>query len=204
MSSLAIGSGSSNIAALYQAAELRRRETEAAPAQAQAQPVPQAQPASPGLSAEDVKNVFETLDTVLRQALIQLQESPSSADAFARTDANGDGAVSQAEFVAGRPADVGEDQAAALFERLDAEGTGSLTRDQFPQGGPPPGGIGGPPPGPPPGQDVAGQAAVSTLSGQSAAQPVAGDADSALRASLNTLLQRALSSTSAVTSRVSV
>ncbi len=79
---------------------------------------------------------------------------PSSADMFADIDADGDGSVTQAEFVAARPDDVSEEEATAFFASLDTEGTGSLTEEQFSAGveaqGP-----GGPPRGmmPPPPED---------------------------------------------------
>jgi len=50
---------------------------------------------------------------------------------FSTLDSDGDGVVSQEEFLAARPDDVSEDQASALFESLDTEGTGSLSEDQF-------------------------------------------------------------------------
>lgn len=44
-------------------------------------------------------------------------------------DTDGDGQVSKAEFVAGRPSDVTEDQATTLFDSFDSEGAGSLSVD---------------------------------------------------------------------------
>ncbi|PDS74807.1 EF-hand domain-containing protein [Rhizobium sp. L43] len=44
-------------------------------------------------------------------------------------DTDGDGLVSKTEFVAGRPADVTEDQAGTLFDSFDSEGAGSLSVD---------------------------------------------------------------------------
>ncbi|ARO33897.1 calcium-binding EF-hand domain-containing protein (plasmid) [Rhizobium sp. NXC14] len=44
-------------------------------------------------------------------------------------DTDGDGLVSKAEFVAGRPSDVSEDQAGTLFDSFDSEGAGSLSVD---------------------------------------------------------------------------
>ena len=48
-------------------------------------------------------------------------------------DADGDGYVSKTEFVAGRPSDVSEDQAATLFDSFDSESTGSLSVDALTQ-----------------------------------------------------------------------
>jgi Ca2+-binding EF-hand superfamily protein len=44
-------------------------------------------------------------------------------------DTDGDGQVSKAEFVAGRPSDVSEDQAGTLFDSFDSESSGSLSVD---------------------------------------------------------------------------
>ncbi|WHO75631.1 EF-hand domain-containing protein [Rhizobium sp. BT03] len=44
-------------------------------------------------------------------------------------DTDGDGLVSKAEFVAGRPSDVSEDQAGTLFDSFDSESAGSLSVD---------------------------------------------------------------------------
>ena len=46
-------------------------------------------------------------------------------------DTNGDGSISQAEFVAARPADVSESQAEQLFQSFDKANTGSLTVAQL-------------------------------------------------------------------------
>ena len=66
----------------------------------------------------------------------------------AELDTDGDGYVSKAEFVAARPSDVSEDQAATLFDSFDSEGSGSLSVDALTEamsaqrseraGGPPP------------------------------------------------------------------
>lgn len=71
---------------------------------------------------------------------------PSFADMFAAMDDDGDGSVSEAEFVAARPEDVTEEMATALFGRIDSEGSGSISEDQYvsmmeaqpPMGPPPP------------------------------------------------------------------
>ncbi|WP_431324388.1 EF-hand domain-containing protein [Rhizobium sp. YTU87027] len=73
----------------------------------------------------------------------------SSSDLFTSLDTDGDGVVSQEEFVAGRPSDVSEEQAANLFNSFDTEGSGSLTADRLQEAmsaNAPPIGAGSPPP----------------------------------------------------------
>lgn len=60
-------------------------------------------------------------------------------------DADGDGAITEAEFVSSRPGDLSEEDAAALFKSIDTEDKGSLTAEQLDAGlrasaPPPPGG----------------------------------------------------------------
>jgi Ca2+-binding EF-hand superfamily protein len=70
------------------------------------------------------------------------QTSSTSSDPISAMDTNGDGSVSEAEFVAARPSDVSADQASSLFESFDSDNAGSLTDDQLSQdmqaNGPPP------------------------------------------------------------------
>jgi Ca2+-binding EF-hand superfamily protein len=71
---------------------------------------------------------------------------PDSGEMFSTLDSDGDGVVSQEEFLAGRPDDVSEEQAQEMWSRLDSEGAGSLDQSQFEEAmaamGPPPGGPG--------------------------------------------------------------
>jgi Ca2+-binding EF-hand superfamily protein len=46
-------------------------------------------------------------------------------------DTNGDGNISEQEFVAARPSDVSESQASSLFASFDSDKTGSLTEAQL-------------------------------------------------------------------------
>ena len=67
----------------------------------------------------------------------------SAADLYAEMDADDDGSVTAAEFIAARPEDVSEDDARALYATIDTEGSGSITEEQFAEAMP---GPGGPPP----------------------------------------------------------
>ena len=74
----------------------------------------------------------------------------STSEMYDKMDADGDGAVTQEEFVAARPDDVTEEMAANLYNSFDTDTSGSLTESEFetamnqaPPPPPPPGGGGG-------------------------------------------------------------
>lgn len=76
---------------------------------------------------------FETLDVdgsgeITAEDLAALRDQR-----FAELDTNGDGTVSQDEFVAAQAART-EERAAQMFERLDADGDGTLSRDVIENG----------------------------------------------------------------------
>ncbi|MGR3511443.1 MAG: EF-hand domain-containing protein [Paracoccaceae bacterium] len=76
---------------------------------------------------------FDTLDVdgsgeITAEDLTALRDNR-----FAELDTNGDGTISQDEFVAGQAARA-EDRAARMFERLDADGDGTLSRDVIESG----------------------------------------------------------------------
>ena len=52
-------------------------------------------------------------------------------EAFAKRDANGDGAISFEEFKTGRRAQRNPEKAADYFKRKDLDGNGSLSLDEF-------------------------------------------------------------------------
>ena len=58
--------------------------------------------------------------------------SPAAA-IYAGMDTDGDGSVTQAEFVAAKPDQLSDDDASALFDKIDTAKTGSITEDQFAQ-----------------------------------------------------------------------
>lgn len=59
---------------------------------------------------------------------------PDSSEMFSSLDADGDGSVSRAEFLAGRPDNVSEDQAGAFFDKIAGNNGDSLTQAQFTEG----------------------------------------------------------------------
>ena len=74
----------------------------------------------------------------------------STSEMYDKMDADGDGAVTQEEFLAARPDDVTEEMAANLYNSFDTDTSGSLTESEFetamnqaPPPPPPPGGGGG-------------------------------------------------------------
>lgn len=113
----------------------------------------------------------QQLSDLLQSALLNLQEAaagspvqgdqagqtePDAEDMFARLDTDSDGLVTRDEFLAGKPDEVSDAQAAALWDSIAGADTESLTETAFAEGlaasgGPGgPGGAGGPPPGGPP------------------------------------------------------
>ena len=74
----------------------------------------------------------------------------STSEMYDKMDADGDGAVSQEEFVSARPDDVTEEMAVNLYNSFDSDTSGSLSESEFetamkqaPPPPPPPGGGGG-------------------------------------------------------------
>lgn len=59
------------------------------------------------------------------------QGKPDPTELFSKLDANGDGTLTEEEFVAGRPDDVSEEQAQAFYEQLAGTNTSGLSADQF-------------------------------------------------------------------------
>ncbi|MFT4180287.1 MAG: EF-hand domain-containing protein [Rhizobium sp.] len=61
-------------------------------------------------------------------------DDDQTSSLFSDMDTDGDGSISQAEFIAARPSDVSEEQATTLFNSLDTTGSGSLTESQLEDG----------------------------------------------------------------------
>ena len=55
----------------------------------------------------------------------------STPEMYDKMDADGDGSVTQEEFVAARPDDVTEEMAANLYNNFDTDTSGSLTESEF-------------------------------------------------------------------------
>lgn len=78
-------------------------------------------------------------------------QGPDATELFKKLDSDGDGKVTKDEFVAGRPDNVSEEDAASFYNKIAEESGGDaetgLSEDQFTTGMQ----KAGPPPGPPPG-----------------------------------------------------
>lgn len=108
-------------------------------------------------SLEDVagSSALDKLSSLISSILLQITsgesrppaEGEDTGDFFASLDADGDGLLTEAEFSAGKPEDVSDDQSASLFARLDADGDGALSAEELAAGRPD-----GPPPPPPAGE----------------------------------------------------
>lgn len=103
-----------------------------------------------GVAAQLISDMMSALLNKVQAGMDDTQQPSgdrlSSAEIFAKMDTDGDGSVTQAEFVAARPDTVSEEDANTLFTQFDSEGTGALTEEQFktameanrPAGPPPP------------------------------------------------------------------
>ena len=107
---------------------------------------------SGSMSQSDLLSAFQQMGAQMQSTLLQAQESSSSSDSdgdhdgsgmASKLDTNGDGNISQAEFLAGKPKGVSDDQANALWSKI-SNGADSVTQDQFTSAmkaaAPPPGG----------------------------------------------------------------
>ncbi len=81
-------------------------------------------------------------------------------DSISSLDTNGDGVVSQAEFLAARPDEVSEEDATNLFSQIDSDGDGTVSQDELEASRRPD----GPPPPPPGADDISSDLAASGLS----------------------------------------
>ena len=60
--------------------------------------------------------------------------APDPTELFSKLDTDGDGTVTQEEFLAGKPDDVSNDQANQLWEQISSGSSDGVTQDQFVQG----------------------------------------------------------------------
>lgn len=102
-------------------------------------------------------SALDKLSALISSLMLQMTSGESqpqssedrSGDLLTALDADGDGALSETEFLAGKPDDVSDTDSANLFSSLDADGNGSLSTDELaaqqqPEGPPPPPPMGGP------------------------------------------------------------
>lgn len=102
--------------------------------------------------SEDLsESALDKLSSLLQSLLLKLsdlqadtasQDGEGDQDRFSSLDVDGDGALTSAEFAAGKPDEVSDEQSAELFASLDTDGSGSLSTEELaemrPQGPPPP------------------------------------------------------------------
>ncbi len=62
------------------------------------------------------------------------EQSRDARDLFSAIDADGDGKITQDEFVSARPEELSEEEATARFAELDKEKSGFLTEESFAAG----------------------------------------------------------------------
>lgn len=114
------------------------------------------------LSSDSISNNSTNLIKALLNAIKQYTEAEKQtssttdddkltsfvSELFSKIDTDGNGSVSQDEFLSNRPQDVSKDQATQMWNQLDTGNNKSLTEDQFVSAM----ANQGPPPGPPPGE----------------------------------------------------
>lgn len=88
------------------------------------------------LSDSAASGVSSQLSSDLMALTLARGDTSSTEDSrekshFAAMDTDGDGKVTQSEFVANRPKEMSEDDANTLFEKLDSDKAGYLTEDQL-------------------------------------------------------------------------
>ncbi|QCI98237.1 XopAW family type III secretion system calcium-binding effector [Agrobacterium larrymoorei] len=131
--------------------------------------------ARPDDVTEDMaNNLFTQLDadgdgTLSTEELAAKDAAPNGApppppaeeeDSISSLDTNGDGVVSQAEFLAARPDEVSEEDATSLFSQIDSDGDGTVSQEELEASRQPD----GPPPPPPSADDISSDLAASGLS----------------------------------------
>lgn len=131
--------------------------------------------ARPDDVTEDMaNNLFSQLDadgdgTLSAEELAAKDAAPNGApppppaeedDSISSLDTNGDGVVSQAEFLAARPDEVSEEDATNLFSQIDSDGDGTVSQDELEASRR----TDGPPPPPPSADDISSDLAASGLS----------------------------------------
>ena len=100
---------------------------------------------SGSMSVNDLVSAFQSMSSAMQGAMLQVQEQtgggprgghggPDPAEMFSKLDADGDGTVSQEEFLAGKPDDVTDEQASQLWEQISGGNSGGVTQEQFVQG----------------------------------------------------------------------
>merc|ERR1719454_2416667 len=82
------------------------------------------------LTGEEFMDHFGATASDLEERLAEKFESPS--DAFAKFDKNGDGEVSEEEFIEGaKEMGISESAAKKMFDKANADGKGGLSEDEF-------------------------------------------------------------------------
>ncbi len=87
--------------------------------------------AATGAQSQVQSSMISMLLQVSSSAQAEGEKPRDARDLFSAIDADGDGKITQDEFVAARPKELSEEEATARFAELDEEQTGFLTEDAF-------------------------------------------------------------------------
>jgi Ca2+-binding EF-hand superfamily protein len=87
--------------------------------------------AATGAQSQVQSSMISMLLQVSSSGQTEGESARDARDLFSAIDADGDGKITQDEFVAARPKELSEEEAVARFAELDEEQTGFLTEDAF-------------------------------------------------------------------------
>lgn len=102
---------------------------------------------SVGMDDSTLQSLMQSLSTTSTATQSTQTETTGLDDMISAMDTDGDGTITQAEFVAARPSDVSEEMATNLWNQFDTESVGSLSTSDLKTAM----AENGPPPPPPPG-----------------------------------------------------
>jgi Ca2+-binding EF-hand superfamily protein len=111
-------------------------ELEAAKSSRTQDPTVSSDNAATGAQSQLQSSMISMLLQASSTAQTEGEQSRDSRDLFSAIDADGDGKITQDEFVSARPEEVSEEEATARFGELDTEKSGFLTEETFAAGMP--------------------------------------------------------------------
>jgi Ca2+-binding EF-hand superfamily protein len=106
-------------------------ELEAAKSGRTQDPTVSSDSAATGAQSQVQSSMISMLLQVSSSTQVEGEKPRDARDLFSAIDADGDGKITQDEFVAARPEELTEEEAVARFAELDEDQTGYLTEEAF-------------------------------------------------------------------------